>query len=114
MSGFDAADAVGHVDPDDGEPVNGTHGTTNGSNGQSAEPSTAIDQAWRPLDPAWMTEPPPPRRWLLRHPTRDGHPVAQGHGDAPVQLGDVGMLVSAGGVGKTKAVMSLGVSVVTG
>jgi hypothetical protein len=81
----------------------------------AAEPPTgAIASAWVHLDVETFTEPPPPRRWLLRHPTRDGQPCAPATGDGLLPLGKTGLLVSDGGVGKTNALLQLAVSIITG
>ena len=77
-------------------------------------PSTAIDCAWKPLDEDLLLRQPEARRWLLRHPTRDGHPCAPCTGDGLLPLGKAGLLVADGGVGKTLALCALGVSIVTG
>ena len=44
---------------------------------RTAPASSVIAGAWKPLDPSLLTTAPPARRWLLRHPTRDGAPCAQ-------------------------------------
>jgi hypothetical protein len=77
-------------------------------------PTSAIARAWKRLDVAMLTERPPTRRWLLRHPTSDGKPCAPGEGDGMLPLGKVGLLIADGGIGKTRALLELGVSIVTG
>lgn len=69
---------------------------------------------WSTVQHAYLTTQPPPRRWLLRHPTRDGYPVPRGEGDGLLPLGKVGILASEGGAGKTNVAIALGVSLVTG
>jgi hypothetical protein len=73
-----------------------------------------IATLWRKLDPALLTSKPPPRRWLLRHPTRDGNPCARGDGDGLLPRGKVGLFSSEGGVGKTHAVLSMAVAIAAG
>jgi hypothetical protein len=73
-----------------------------------------IGALWRPVKLGYLVEPPPPRRWLLRHPTRDGGPCPAGHGDGLLPLGKVGVLSSAGGVGKTHLLLLLAVGIITG
>lgn len=71
-------------------------------------------QAWRTLPPALLDSPPAPQPWLLRHPTLDGDECAPGRGDGLLPLGKAGLLSSAGGTGKTMALIQLAVSVITG
>jgi RecA-family ATPase len=73
-----------------------------------AAASSPIDAGWGALDPRFLFERPAARRWLLRHPS------AAGEGDGFLPAGKVGLLVSAGGVGKTHALVSLAVCVATG
>lgn len=81
---------------------------------QPAEPATPIGSAWRAVDPSWLTDAPPPRDWLLRHPTRDGRECPPGEGDGLLCRGRVGLLAAEGGAGKTGAVVQFGVSLVSG
>lgn len=69
---------------------------------------------WRTIDPRWLRETPPPRRWLLKRPTKNDYPCPPPHGDGLLPLGKVGLLVADGGVGKTHALVALAVSVITG
>jgi hypothetical protein len=94
----DAADQHGHVDPEDSEPV----------------AAGVIGKAWRSLDPTFLTEAPPNRRWLLRHPTRDGDPCPIGAGDGMLPLGKVGIMNAEGGAGKTNVVLALAVAIASG
>lgn len=73
-----------------------------------------IFAAWSPLGLAQLTTPPPPRRWLFRHPTRDGAPCPRGDGDGLLPRGKVGVLASEGGVGKTMLAIDAAVSLATG
>lgn len=68
----------------------------------------------RPLNRAWLREPPPARRWLLRRPTRGGRPCPTWEGDGLLPLGKIGLLVADGGVGKTMALIALAISIATG
>lgn len=60
----------------------------------------------------WFTQPPPRRRWLLEQSNAETNGNGSPVGVLP--LGKVGMLVSAGGVGKTMALVQLALSVATG
>jgi hypothetical protein len=82
--------------------------------GEPAAPPSPIETAWRPLDPTWLTEAPNPPRWLLRHQDKGGKPCTVGHGDGLLRRGIAGMLVSAGGVGKTYSLVTLALAVLTG
>jgi hypothetical protein len=73
-----------------------------------------IGASWRPLNQNYLEVAPPPRRWLLRHPDKDGKPCATGQGDGMLPLSKVGVLASAGGVGKTHALISMAIAVTTG
>lgn len=77
-------------------------------------PPTAVGAVWAPLDVGLLSTKPPARRWLLRHPSRDGAPCAPGAGDGMLPLGKVGLLSSEGGGGKTNALLGLAVAVATG
>jgi RecA-family ATPase len=84
------------------------------SDAPSAPPwVTDLGKAWRPMPREWLTEHPPPRRWLLRHRDENGRQAAPGRGDGMLQLGNVGLFTSSGGVGKTSAVIELAVCVAT-
>lgn len=58
---------------------------------------------WGANDADWLTEPPPPREWLLRH---DGAGV--------LPRGIVGMLAAPGGRGKTRALAQLVMAIASG
>jgi hypothetical protein len=79
----------------------------------SSRSRTAIGRLWRPLDPELLLTPPPPRRWLLRHPDHDGKPCAPGCGDGLLPRAKVGLLVADGGVGKSMTLCALAACVVT-
>jgi RecA-family ATPase len=79
-----------------------------------AETSGAIERAWKPLSPDLLFNVPPARRWLLRHPTKEGKPCAPGHGDGMFPLGKAGLLVADGGVGKTNALIELAICAIVG
>lgn len=73
--------------------------------------ASVVEREWRPLDPAYLTVQPPARRWLLRHPTRDGEEAAPNEGDGLLPLGKVAILASEGGTGKTNVVLALAVAI---
>lgn len=75
---------------------------------------TAIDALWRPVGLDALTTAPPARRWLLRHPSVDWHPVDLTPGDGMLPLGKAGVLSAEGGAGKTQALVQLAVAVITG
>jgi hypothetical protein len=77
-------------------------------------PPSPIIERWGPFDPALLSVVPPPRRWLLRHPTRDGAPCAPGDGDGLLPASKVGAILAEGGAGKTMVAVSLAVALVTG
>lgn len=77
-------------------------------------PPSPIRTLWRPTQPGLMRTKPPPRRYLLRHPTRDGNPCPPGEGDGLMPRGKAGLFVAEGGAGKTLAVMAMAVCLVTG
>ncbi len=62
----------------------------------------------------WMMDLPPPRRWLLRHPDRDGQPCGPSEGDGLLSRGITGILAGEGGSSKTQVLLQLGVSMATG
>jgi RecA-family ATPase len=78
----------------------------------SKPPPEPLDDVWKTLG-QWnlLTEAPPARRWLLERPDDECN-GARNIGVLP--LGKVGMLVSAGGVGKTMALCQLALSIATG
>ncbi len=59
---------------------------------------------WAPMPAEWLTQPPPPREWLLQ--TRDDVGFYPAH--------RVGVLAATGGVGKSWALTQLAVSLATG
>ncbi len=73
-----------------------------------------IETGWGHLSPTMFSTTPPPRRWLLRHPTKDGAPCDPGEGDGLLPRGKAGLLTAEGGAGKTMAVLALAVCVATG
>lgn len=76
--------------------------------GQTAKAAPPPDPwaGWAPLPAEWLASRPPARRWLLRRPS-----TALGVADAGVlPLGKVGLLVAAGGAGKSMALVQLAVS----
>lgn len=76
--------------------------------------SGVLHAAWQPMPVNWLYDEPAPQRYLMCHPDRAGLPVPPGEGDGMIPLGRAGMLSSAGGVGKTIALIELGISVITG
>ena len=69
--------------------------------------------AWRPLRS--LDELPPPVDYLLRLPTKHGEPVPPGSlGDGFLRRGVVASLVGQGGVGKTMAMLQLGIAIAIG
>ncbi len=62
----------------------------------------------------WLTEEPPLRRWLLRHPDRDGKPCPPRSGDGMLARGTAGILTAEGGAGKTSALIQLAMALLTG
>lgn len=79
---------------------------------QSKPPPELLDDVWKTLR-EWgsLDNEPPPRRWLLDRPDDETN-GARRIGVLP--LSKVGMLVSAGGVGKTMALVELALAVATG
>jgi hypothetical protein len=78
----------------------------------SKPPPELLDDVWKTLG-EWgsLTNEPPPRKWLLQRPDDETDGERQ---VGVLPLGKVGMLVSAGGVGKTMALVELALSVATG
>jgi hypothetical protein len=77
-------------------------------------PGNAVDRAWAPLPVSFLLAAAPQRRWLLRHPTRDGGRCTPCTGDGLLPRGKAGILASAGGVGKTQLLVQLAISIVVG
>jgi hypothetical protein len=75
-------------------------------------PPEPLDHVWKTLG-EWgsLASEPPPRRWLLDRPDDECNGARQ-IGVFP--MGKVGMLVAAGGVGKTMALIELALAVATG
>lgn len=69
---------------------------------------------WFGVPEEWFTGTPPPRQWLVRLPTRNGGECPPGHGDGLVPKGAVTLIASAGGVGKTYALVGLALAVGSG
>lgn len=65
----------------------------------SAPPRPAF--TFDPINPDYITEDPPPRRWLLRSKNNEGF----------LPRGKVGVLSAEGGTGKTSALVGLGIAV---
>lgn len=80
---------------------------------RKVEPDGAFAR-WATIDPSYLVTIPPARRWILRHPTRDGCPVPDREGDGLLPLGKVGILASEGGAGKTNVIIALAISLITG
>lgn len=76
--------------------------------------TSPIDRLWLPVPTEWATTPPPARKWLLRHPTRDGNVCGPGQGDGLLPLGKCGVINAEGGGGKTQLMIQLAVAVVLG
>lgn len=72
------------------------------------EMPSILGDLWAPMPSEWLSEPPPPREWLLVQ-TKD---QAEDLGVLPRNV--VGMLASAGGVGKTMLVCQLALLVGSG
>jgi hypothetical protein len=77
-------------------------------------PKSAIYTRWAPLARSFLTDRPPNRRWLLRHPPPDGKPCPPGSEEGMLPRGKVGGVFAEGGVGKTNMVIALAISVITG
>ncbi|MEM6792285.1 MAG: AAA family ATPase [Myxococcota bacterium] len=82
-------------------------------NGVDRTASSVVAGAIAPLPLDALTVAPPPRRWVLRHPTRDGRECAPDQGDGLLPRGKAGMLVGEGGSSKTMAAIALALSVAT-
>ena len=71
---------------------------------------------WKTLqehaDLEWFTIAPPPRRWLLEHPSDKDTIPSRAQGVMP--LGKVGILSAPGGAGKTMALVQLALAVASG
>ena len=80
---------------------------------EATEPSP-IELKWAAAPTGWLSRAPKPRRWLLRHPTKNGVPCPPGEGDGLLPRGKVGLLLAEGGAGKTMAVTALALSLITG
>jgi hypothetical protein len=63
-----------------------------------------IEDAFRPIGPHWLEEPPPAREWILHG--SNGKPL--------LERGIVALFVAPGGRGKTMALCDLAISVATG
>lgn len=78
-------------------------------------PVDPFAERWQRISPEWLTTAPPPRRWLLtRRDTESRDPNDERNDIGVLPLGKVGMLVAAGGAGKTMVLAQLAVSVATG
>jgi hypothetical protein len=96
------------------EPGSDDEDETPAPEAKQTEPRSTVEREWRPLDLAFLTTQPPVRRWLLRHPTRDGKTCPPNGGDGLLPLGKVGILASEGGIGKTNVVLALAVAIICG
>lgn len=76
-------------------------------------PPNAIERLWRPIGREALITPPPPRKWLLRLPTKSGEPCDPDFGDGMLPLSKAGVLSSAGGVGKSQLLLQLGAAIIT-
>lgn len=81
---------------------------------EEAKKPSPIETGWAAMPVDVFRSLPPPRRWLLRHPTKDGAPCPPGEGDGLLVRGKAGLIIAEGGAGKTLAIMGLAVSLVTG
>ena len=73
-----------------------------------------FDGRWKTLaewGDDWLSVAPLRRRWLLERPSRDNYARTN---EGVLPLGKVGMIVAAGGAGKTMALVQLALSVATG
>jgi hypothetical protein len=80
--------------------------------GHRPPPPDPFESSWRTLGEwqageDWLEQPPPARRWLLRQSDR----APGGPGDGVFPLGKAGLLVAAGGAGKTMALAQLALAV---
>jgi len=77
-------------------------------------PEGALSAAWKRVPVSYLTEVPPLRRWLVRHPTKDWQPCLPGCGDGMLPRGKVGAILAEGGAGKTSILISLALSLLSG
>lgn len=75
---------------------------------------SVLPSLWRALEPTLLTDPPEPRRWLLRHPDPESADIGANDGSGLLPLGKVGVLSAEGGAGKTSVLVALALSVATG
>jgi hypothetical protein len=95
--------------------VNAAHmdGTLDPDNTVPLEPppdGNCLTDKWRPMPHEWISEKPPQRRYLLSINDPQKHSTTLG----VLPQGRVGLLVAAGGVGKSWALIQLAVAVATG
>lgn len=64
-----------------------------------------LERVWTEFSVDDLTDPPPPRRWLIKHPHED---------EGVLPLNCAGIIGAEGGAGKTAALISLAISVATG
>lgn len=110
---------VGDPWPNDAEPHSAEPDNTN-ADPQTSHQQHPHDDAGKPLDRLWRTldtwgalsQEPPPRRWLLTRPDDETNGMASPIG--VLQLGKVGLLIGAGGAGKTMLLIALALAVATG
>lgn len=75
----------------------------------------AVDLPWARMEPGWLTEAPPERRYVLHDRPKDDRADAAGElGVGVLPRGIVALLAAAGGTGKTFALVALALSVVSG
>lgn len=79
-----------------------------------ADDVSPIVELWGDMPAAWVNDTPPPMECLLRYPDRNGEPCPPREGDALLSTGVVGVLSSAGGVGKTYVLIQLAIAIATG
>jgi len=73
-----------------------------------------LKKVWRDsVVDGWLDIRPMPRKYLVRHPDKDGIPCPPRQGDGFVPAGKVVVLSSAGGVGKSYVLLQLAVSMAT-
>jgi regulatory protein RepA len=81
----------------------------------SNRPSDPFEGRWKTLGQwghDWLSVAPQRRRWLLERPNKETNGRANPDGVLP--LGKVGMMVAAGGAGKTMALVQLALCIATG